>query len=98
MIYLLCLHAFQVGHIVTKLVANDLDSDARLRYSLDPTGLEGRTEEGRLVRSSEVELSSAFDLDANDGTLRLAKVIIILIKFKFLCVIISFHNHPIKFI
>ncbi|CAH1406526.1 unnamed protein product [Nezara viridula] len=65
----------QVGHIVTKLVANDLDSDAKLRYSLDPTGLEGRTEEGRLVRSSEVELSSAFDLDANDGTLRLAKVL-----------------------
>lgn len=65
----------QVGHIVTRLVAIDLDSDARLRYSLDLSGLEGRTEEGRLVRDSEIELSTAFDLDHTDGTLRVAKVI-----------------------
>ncbi|XP_073991281.1 cadherin 88C isoform X3 [Rhodnius prolixus] len=64
-----------VGHIVGRLIATDPDPTARLRYSVDSTGVEGRTEEGRLVRNSEVDLLSLLDLDATEGIIRLAKLL-----------------------
>ncbi|XP_014258581.1 cadherin-23-like isoform X2 [Cimex lectularius] len=62
-----------VGHIAARLVATDLDSNARLKYTIDPSGIEGRTQEGRLIKRSEVDLSATFELDPNTGVLRLVK-------------------------
>ncbi|CAB0015650.1 unnamed protein product [Nesidiocoris tenuis] len=64
-----------VGHIVTRLVAHDPDTTAKLRYTIDHSGTEGRNEEGRIVRNSEINLEACLELDQNDGTLRVARPI-----------------------
>ncbi|BES92052.1 Cadherin domain [Nesidiocoris tenuis] len=64
-----------VGHIVTRLVAHDPDTTAKLRYTIDHSGTEGRNEEGRIVRNSEINLEACLELDQNDGTLRVARLI-----------------------
>ncbi|KAL1123291.1 hypothetical protein AAG570_002377 [Ranatra chinensis] len=64
-----------VGRVIHTLTATDPDSSAQLRFSFDLEGIEGRTEEGRIVRPSEVDLSATFDLDPQEGTIRINRLI-----------------------
>lgn len=61
--------------MVTRLVAHDPDTTAKLRYTIDHSGTEGRNEEGRLVRNTEVNLEASLELDQWDGTLRVTRVL-----------------------
>lgn len=51
-------------------MANDLDAKAKLRYFIDGNHSEARTEEGVIVKQSEFDYLSAFELNPVDGLLR----------------------------
>lgn len=64
-----------VGSYVYRLEANDLDSDATLRYFFDSESSEARNENGVLIKQSEYDYMQAFDLNANDGLIRIVKLL-----------------------
>lgn len=64
-----------VGTMVYRLVANDLDDEPTLRYFIDSEGSEARNENGVLIKLTEYDFMSAFDLSPNEGILRVVKII-----------------------
>lgn len=62
-----------MGKVVYQVRASDVDSSASLRYSVDWKSAEGRTEEGRVVRPSQVDLNGLLSLHPTTGTLTLMK-------------------------
>ena len=56
--------SFRVGAI-------DPDSDADLRYSIDPERCEGRNEFGRVIDTDDYDFVDAFDIGEMDGVVRL---------------------------
>lgn len=65
----------QVGTIVTRLRAKDLDTSAILRFKLDHSSCEAKTERGILLKNSEYNCSSNFHLGETDGVITTAKQI-----------------------
>lgn len=59
-----------VGTIVHRLVAHDLDADPVLKYYLDASVSEARSEEGVLIKQSEYDSVNAFKLNPVDGTIK----------------------------
>lgn len=66
---------FQVGKVVHKLKALDLDEKAVLRYRIDREASEARNEDGTVVKISEYDFMAAFELNAIDGTLKVSRII-----------------------
>ncbi|XP_030375877.1 cadherin-23 [Scaptodrosophila lebanonensis] len=64
-----------VGSLVYHLRATDPDQNPILRYKLNEEHCEARNEEGVLVKPSEYNYQSAFDLDPIEGALKLAKLL-----------------------
>ncbi|XP_076057455.1 cadherin 88C isoform X2 [Oratosquilla oratoria] len=59
-----------VGHYVAKVEAQDLDARPILRFSLDPAHSEARNEDGAIVKETEYNYTSAFQIDPIDGVVR----------------------------
>jgi hypothetical protein len=53
----------------------DPDDKPVLRYHIDPDNSEARSEEGTIIRSSEYDYVSLFDLNPLDGQLRVVKLL-----------------------
>uniref|UniRef100_A0A1I8P9G8 Cadherin domain-containing protein n=1 Tax=Stomoxys calcitrans TaxID=35570 RepID=A0A1I8P9G8_STOCA len=64
-----------VGTQIYRIVANDSDENPIIRYKINPFNSEARNEEGTVVKQSEYDYISIFDLDPIDGTLQLIKLI-----------------------
>uniref|UniRef100_W4VR90 Putative cadherin egf lag seven-pass g-type receptor n=1 Tax=Corethrella appendiculata TaxID=1370023 RepID=W4VR90_9DIPT len=64
-----------VGTYAYRLIANDLDENPILRYYLDAKTSEARNEDGAIVKVSEYDYLSAFDLNSLDGLIRVVKLI-----------------------
>ncbi|XP_045137140.1 cadherin-23-like [Portunus trituberculatus] len=58
------------GFYVHRVEAVDLDAQPRLRYSLDPQNSEARNEEGAIVKPTEYNYMSAFEMNEVDGVIR----------------------------
>lgn len=65
----------QVGHIVHHVIAMDPDDKPVLRYHIDAENSEARSEEGTIIKSSEYDYMSLFDLNPLDGQLRVVKLL-----------------------
>ncbi|XP_046805505.1 cadherin-23 [Lucilia cuprina] len=64
-----------VGTEIYKIQANDSDETPIIRYKINPLNSEARNEEGSVVKLTEYDYISAFDLDPIDGTMQVIKVI-----------------------
>uniref|UniRef100_A0A182PGR0 Cadherin domain-containing protein n=1 Tax=Anopheles epiroticus TaxID=199890 RepID=A0A182PGR0_9DIPT len=64
-----------VGTEVYRLMASDPDEGAMLRYYIDRSQSEGKTEEGALVKLDDYDFASAFILNETNGLLKIAKLI-----------------------
>ncbi|GLH04217.1 Cadherin-87A [Gryllus bimaculatus] len=65
----------QVGQYIHKIQAIDPDDKPILRYRLDASNSEARSEEGTLIKSSEYDFMSMFELDPISGYLRVVKIL-----------------------
>lgn len=69
-----CFIFFQVGTIISKVVAKDLDTTAKLFYSTNPNECEARNERGNLLlRIPDFDCAKMFHLNAKTGILTVAK-------------------------
>lgn len=64
-----------VGTEVFRIVARDPDSQPILRYRIDNQTSEARSEEGVLIKQAEHDYLSAFELNEDDGLLRVVKIL-----------------------
>lgn len=64
-----------VGSSVFRVIAQDPDSKPSLRYRLDNWTSEARSEEGVLIKQSDYDYVSAFELNEDDGMLRVVKLL-----------------------
>ncbi|XP_069668723.1 cadherin-23 isoform X2 [Periplaneta americana] len=65
----------QVGQFVHHVIAVDPDDKPVLRYHIDAENSEARSEEGTIIKSSEYDYVSLFDLNPLDGQLRVVKLL-----------------------
>lgn len=63
------------GTEIYRVVANDLDADARLKFTLIAQLSEARSEEGVLVKPAEYGFVEAFAIDADTGVVRVVRLI-----------------------
>lgn len=66
---------FQVGSILTRLRAKDLDENAILRFRLDPKQCEAKTERGTLLPGDIFSCDKYFKLGETDGVITTAKTL-----------------------
>uniref|UniRef100_A0A182YAM2 Cadherin domain-containing protein n=1 Tax=Anopheles stephensi TaxID=30069 RepID=A0A182YAM2_ANOST len=64
-----------VGTEVYRLLASDPDDGAMLRYYIDRSQSEGKTEEGALVKLDDYDFVAAFVLNETNGLLKIAKLL-----------------------
>lgn len=64
-----------MGTIIHKIVAMDPDLKPVLRYKIDANNSEGRNEDGKIIKPSEFNYLSAFDLNSVDGKLKIIKIL-----------------------
>lgn len=64
-----------VGTSIHRLLAIDFDEVPVLRYQFDGNTSEARTEEGAILKSSEYDYLTAFDLNQADGLIRVVKLL-----------------------
>uniref|UniRef100_A0A8D8Q5N3 Cadherin-23 n=1 Tax=Cacopsylla melanoneura TaxID=428564 RepID=A0A8D8Q5N3_9HEMI len=64
-----------VGTIIHKIVAVDPDLKPVLRYKIDANNSEGRNEDGTIIKPSEFNYLSAFDLNSVDGKVKIIKIL-----------------------
>lgn len=64
------LNFVQVGTYAYRLLAQDMDSEPMLRYYFDNETSEARTENGVIIKQSEFDYLSAFELNKMDGLIR----------------------------
>uniref|UniRef100_A0A182JWJ6 Cadherin domain-containing protein n=1 Tax=Anopheles christyi TaxID=43041 RepID=A0A182JWJ6_9DIPT len=64
-----------VGTEVYRLMASDPDEGAMLRYYIDRSLSEGKTEEGALVKLDDYDFAAAFILNETNGLLKIAKLL-----------------------
>lgn len=65
----------KVGKVVHRLRAVDPDEKPVLRYKIDREQSEARNEDGAVVKISEYDFVSAFELNSLDGTLKMNRLI-----------------------
>ncbi|XP_046672662.1 cadherin-23 isoform X2 [Homalodisca vitripennis] len=65
----------KVGQFVHRVVATDPDEKSSLRFSIDRDNCEARSEEGTIIKPSEFDFLSAFELNAVDGLLRVVRLL-----------------------
>lgn len=65
----------QVGTVAYKVIAIDLDDTAILRYSINKRKSEAKNEEGTILKFSDFDYISAFDLNTVTGVLRITKML-----------------------
>ncbi|XP_067000515.2 cadherin-23 [Anabrus simplex] len=65
----------QVGRYVHQVKATDADEKPILRYQLDQASSEARNEEGTIIRSTEYDYVSLFELDPINGYLKVVKLL-----------------------
>lgn len=63
-----------MGTVVTRIAANDLDTNANLKFKLDPDVCEAKSERGILVKPADFDCVAAFEL-GDDGVLKVARSI-----------------------
>ena len=63
-----------VGTEVYRLMATDPDEGAMLRYYIDRSISEGKTEEGALVKLDDYDFAAAFILNETNGLLKVSKI------------------------
>lgn len=73
-LYITKMH-FQVGQFVHRVIATDPDEKSSLRFLIDRDSCEARSEEGTIIKPSEFDFLSAFELNAVDGLLRVVKLL-----------------------
>lgn len=61
-----------VGTVIHQVIAHDLDTNPALRYFLDPSVSEARSEEGVLIKLTEYDYVNAFHLSPIDGVLKVS--------------------------
>lgn len=61
-----------VGTVIHTVVAHDSDVNPILRYFLDPSVSEARSEEGVLIKLTEYDYVNAFHLSPNNGVLKVS--------------------------
>lgn len=64
-----------VGTAVFRIIARDPDSQPILRYRLDNQTSEARSDEGVLIKATEYDYLSAFELNEDDGLLKVVKIL-----------------------
>lgn len=64
-----------MGKVVHKLKAIDPDEKPVLRYKVDRDSSEARNEDGAVVKITEYDFVSAFELNSVDGTLKVSRLI-----------------------
>lgn len=64
-----------VGTEIYRVQASDLDEAPILRYQINRSNSEARNEDGTLVKLSEYDFISLFDLNSIEGTIRVSKLI-----------------------
>jgi Cadherin domain len=64
-----------VGTLVYRLIASDLDNEPVLRYFFDIDTSEARTENGVIIKQTEYDFMLAFDLNPNEGLIRVVKML-----------------------
>lgn len=64
-----------VGTFVYQMIATDLDNEPVLRYFFDSDASEARSENGVIIKQTEYDYMSAFDLNPNDGMIRVVKML-----------------------
>lgn len=64
-----------MGKVIHKLKAIDPDEKPILRYKVDRDLSEARNEDGAVVKITEYDFLSAFELNPVDGTLRVSRLI-----------------------
>lgn len=64
-----------VGTRVFRVVALDPDSKPILRYRIDGQSSEARSEEGVLIKPTEYDYLNAFELNEDDGLLKVIKIL-----------------------
>lgn len=64
-----------VGTYVYRVSAQDMDSEASLRYYFDNGSSEARTENGVIIKQAEFDYLAAFELNPLDGLIRITKSI-----------------------
>lgn len=64
-----------MGTIIHKIVAIDPDLKPVLRYKIDPNSSEGRNEDGTIIKPTDFNYLSAFDLNSVDGKLKIIKIL-----------------------
>lgn len=57
------------------MIATDPDEKSSLRFLIDRDNCEARSEEGTIIKPSEFDFLSAFELNAVDGLLRVVKLL-----------------------
>ncbi|XP_054269612.1 cadherin-23-like [Macrosteles quadrilineatus] len=65
----------KVGQFVHRVIATDPDEKSSLRFSIDREDCEARSEEGTIIKPSEFDFLSAFELNPVDGLLRVVKLL-----------------------
>lgn len=61
-----------VGTVIHKVIAHDSDANPMLRYSLDPSVSEARSEEGIIIKLTEYDYVNAFHLGPINGILKVS--------------------------
>lgn len=64
-----------VGTNIHRLLAIDFDEHPVLRFNFDGNYSEARTEEGVILKQSEYDYMSAFDLNQSEGLIRVVKLL-----------------------
>lgn len=64
-----------VGTFIYQLMANDLDNEPMLRFFFDSESSEARSENGVIIKQTEYDYMSAFDLNPNEGLIRVVKML-----------------------
>lgn len=64
-----------MGQFVHRVLATDPDEKSSLRFSIDRDNCEARSEEGTIIKPSEFDFLSAFELNSIDGLLKVVKLL-----------------------
>lgn len=64
-----------VGTFIHKVIAHDSDANPMLRYFIDPSVSEARSEEGVLIKLTEYDYVNAFHLSPHNGVLKVSMLL-----------------------
>jgi hypothetical protein len=65
----------QVGSVITKLRAKDLDDSANLVYTINPNACDAKTERGILLKSNDFNCTEVFELHPTTAVLTISQLL-----------------------